>query len=64
MSKIILGIDISSTTIGWGALQVDETNKTVKFIKSGYFKPMKTGDILDRLYDTRQKMLDIMCLVS
>jgi len=60
MNKIILGIDVSSTTIGWSILEADETAQTVKFIKADYFKPQKTGTIIERIVDTRNKIKQII----
>jgi len=57
MAKV-LGFDVSSTCIGWGLLLVEDDK--VSYINSGYFKPPKTGDLIDRIYKTREKILDIM----
>lgn len=53
MSKIVLGLDISSTTIGWGLLQIDESTKSIKYITSGYIKPPKGDNIVERLLKTK-----------
>ena len=47
-----MGIDCSSTTIGWCVLEVDSN---ITFIDAGYVKPIKTGNIIERLVDTRNK---------
>lgn len=59
MNKTILGIDCSSTTIGWCALELDDRTNDIKFIKGGYIKPLKTGSIIDRIADTRNKMQEL-----
>lgn len=55
MTKI-LGIDCSSTTIGWCILDADVVTKDIKFIKADYLKPIKKGSIVDRIADTRNKI--------
>lgn len=57
MTKV-LGFDVSSTCIGWGLLSVDGYN--VSYIDSGYFKPPKTGDLISRIYKTKEAILDII----
>lgn len=59
MSKTILGFDLSSSTVGWCSLEVDEQIGNIKFINCGYFKPTKKGSIIERIVDTREKILDI-----
>lgn len=59
MSKIILGFDISSTTIGWCALSIDEDNK-IDIVKYDYLKPLKKGTIIERIVDTRNKIKEII----
>lgn len=56
----IIGFDISSSTIGYGVLDIDIENKVVKYYDSGYFKPQKTGNILERLAATRLKISEIL----
>lgn len=55
MIKKILGIDISSSTIGYCTLTWDDTNNDIKFIECNYLKPSKKGTILERIVDTRNK---------
>jgi Holliday junction resolvasome RuvABC endonuclease subunit len=55
MSKI-LGLDCSSTTIGWGLLEVNDNTKEIKLLKTGFIKPIKTGTIVDRIISTREKV--------
>jgi Holliday junction resolvasome RuvABC endonuclease subunit len=60
MAKIILGFDVSSTTIGWCSLSWDELNNDIKFIDMGYIKPIKKGSIIERIVDTRNKIQKII----
>ena len=59
MTKRILGFDISSTTIGHCILDIDDNNNIV-FVKAGYLKPLKTGTIIERIVDTRNKIQKII----
>jgi Holliday junction resolvasome RuvABC endonuclease subunit len=54
MGKTILGMDISSTTIGYCVLEIENNN--IKFISTSYIKPIKKGNIVERLADTRNKI--------
>lgn len=54
----VLGIDCSSTTIGIALLEIDNDN--IKFIDCTYIKPIKTGTIIDKLTDTRNKIKKII----
>lgn len=56
----ILGWDVSSTTIGYCILEYNERSKNVKFVKCSYFKPTKTGSILERLKHTQDKVQAIL----
>lgn len=58
MTKI-LGIDCSSTTIGWCILNIDNNNN-ISFVKATYIKPIKKGNIVERLADTRDKIKHII----
>jgi len=58
--KRIMGWDVSSATVGWCVLDVDEDGKNVKFIKCSYFKPIKKGSTLDRLKHTQDKVQSIL----
>lgn len=58
--KTVLGFDISSTTIGWCALEVDESTKTIKYIKMNYIKPIKKGTLMERIVSTRDIVLNII----
>jgi len=59
MSRI-LGFDVSSETIGWGLVSTDNTSGHIILIDSGYLKPIKDGQIIDRIIDTRNKVNDII----
>ncbi len=59
MTKI-LGFDVSSTTIGFCVLEINEKNKDIKFISCDYLKPIKTGSIIERIIDTRDKVVNII----
>jgi Holliday junction resolvasome RuvABC endonuclease subunit len=62
MSIRVLGIDCSSTTIGYCILDID--NGQVVFVKAGYIKPLKKGGIIDRIVDTRDKIQDLINTVK
>lgn len=53
---IILGLDISSSTIGYGILSV--TDK-VSYVDSGFFHPPKLS-IIENLSEVKDKILDII----
>jgi Holliday junction resolvasome RuvABC endonuclease subunit len=55
----VLGIDISSTTIGWCVLDIDGYGK-IQFKKCDYLKPKKDGTIIERIVDTRNKVSQII----
>lgn len=57
--KKILGFDVSSTTIGWCSLKIDDLNN-IHFIKCGYIKPPKKGAIIDRMAETRNKIISVI----
>lgn len=60
MTKTILGFDVSSTTIGYCVLELDEATNDIKFIKADYLKPIKKGTIIERIVDTRDKIQKII----
>lgn len=60
MIKKVLGIDCSSTTIGYCVLEINEKTKDIKFISCNYLKPIKKGSIIERIIDTRDKILNII----
>jgi Holliday junction resolvasome RuvABC endonuclease subunit len=55
----VLGFDVSSTTIGYCVLDIDENNK-ISFVKADYLKPIKKGSIIERIVDTRNKIKKII----
>jgi Holliday junction resolvasome RuvABC endonuclease subunit len=58
--KRVLGFDVSSTTIGYCVLEVDDQTGKIDFILASYLKPAKKGGIIDRIADTRSKIRDII----
>ena len=58
MTKI-LGLDISSTTVGWGLLELNDSGK-IKYLDSGYIKPSKKGEIFEKLFDLQIKIKDLL----
>jgi Holliday junction resolvasome RuvABC endonuclease subunit len=60
MTKTILGFDVSSTTIGWCVLELDESTNKITFIKAGTLKPTKKGTMVERIVDTRSKVETII----
>ena len=59
----VLGLDISSSTIGIGILEIDDNND-IKFVTCEYIKPLKDGSILDRIYDTKIKIQTIIDVIK
>lgn len=53
--KKVLGLDVSSSTIGWSYLTIDDNNN-IKKVKSGYIKPPKSKDKILDLVKTRDKI--------
>lgn len=53
--KKILGIDCSSTTIGCCVLNIDDNNK-ISYQDLHFIKPNKEGNLIQRLYETREKL--------
>lgn len=58
--KTLLGFDVSSSTIGWCVLQFDEISGKIKLVHSNYVKPIKDGNIIERIVDTRDKIKTII----
>lgn len=56
--KRILGIDCSSTTIGFCILDIDGYG--INFVHAGYVKPSKKGHIIERIAQTRQQVKTII----
>ncbi len=60
MSKRILGFDVSSTTIGYCILDIDEVSGKIDYVAADYVKPIKKGHIIERVADTRTKIQKII----
>jgi predicted RNase H-like nuclease (RuvC/YqgF family) len=60
MIKVVLGIDVSSTTTAFGVLTWDDVSNEIKYVKSLYIKPIKDGSIIERIVDTRDKVQKII----
>ena len=60
MVKTILGIDVSSTTIGYCVLTWDDTTNDIKLAVSNYIKPLHGGIIIERIVDTRNQIQKII----
>lgn len=60
MIKRIIGFDCSSTTVGWCLLNWDDVTNDIKYINASYVKPIKTGSIIERIADTRDKINKII----
>jgi len=58
MSKIILGFDVSSESIGYSSLEIDGYNISLK--EMSYIKPIKSDNIIFDLADTRDKLKEII----
>lgn len=58
--KRVLGFDVSSSTIGYCILEVDETTGKIDFMNAAYIKPLKKGHIIERIADTRKKIQDVI----
>lgn len=57
--KRILGIDCSSTTIGYSILDFDDLNN-INFVDVNYLKPIKDGNIIERISNTRDEFNNII----
>ena len=55
----VLGFDVSSTTIGYCVLDIDDNNQ-IHFEYANYLKPAKKGSIIERIVDTRNKIQSII----
>lgn len=60
MIKRVLGLDVSSSTIGYCLLELDDSTNAIKLKLVDYYKPTKNGSMLERLRDTRDRMADII----
>lgn len=57
--KRVLGLDISSSCIGYCILEITEDNK-IELVFASYIKPIKKGTIIQRILDTRDKIRAIV----
>lgn len=57
--KRVLGFDVSSTTIGYCVLEIDDKDN-IGFVYANYLKPLKKGSIIERIVDTRNKIQTII----
>ncbi len=57
--KRILGFDVSSTTIGYCVLEVDDNND-IQFVLCNYVKPIKKGSIIERIANTRDVIRSVI----
>ncbi len=55
----VLSIDCSSSTIGWSVLYVNQPN-SISFVNCGYIKPNKDGNLIDRLFETKQEIIALI----
>lgn len=55
----ILGLDASTTTIGWSILEKDNNNN-ISLLHSGFFSPPKNGTIFERLITTRKFIINLI----
>lgn len=54
-----MGFDVSSTTIGYSLLRIDDDDR-ISLVSCNYLKPSKKGTIIERIVDTRNKIEDII----
>ena len=55
----VLGIDVSSTTIGYCILDINQLNQ-ISLVHVNYLKPPKEGSIIERIVDTRNQIQSII----
>lgn len=58
-NKRVLGFDCSSSCIGYSILEITSESE-IKYISMDYLNPIKTGTIVQRLADTRDKIQKII----
>lgn len=56
MIKKILGLDISSSCIGYCVLNWDDVTNDIHFNECNYLNPSKKGSMMERIVDTRDKL--------
>lgn len=57
--KRVLGLDVSSSSIGYCILDIDDNN-IIHFVSANYIKPIKTGSIIERIVHTRNSIKAII----
>lgn len=55
----VLGFDVSSTTIGYCVLEIDDNN-SIGFVLCNYVKPLKKGTIIERVVHTRDVIRSVI----
>lgn len=60
MIKRVLGFDISSTCIGYSLLEIDDVTNTIKYLDMNNHKPIKKGNMVERLAKTRDTVKRIV----
>lgn len=55
----VLGFDVSSTTLAYAAVDFYGMNR-IELFECGFIKPIKTGSMLERLFDTRDKIDEVI----
>lgn len=60
MIKKVLGLDISSTTIGFALLNINVDTTEVEMLEMDHLKPIKEGSLTSRLAHTRDELKDIV----
>lgn len=61
--KIVLGLDVSSSTIGWGALTINSDNK-ISLMGANYIKPIKNENIIESLAHTRNAIQELFNMIK
>lgn len=56
--SIILGFDISTSTIGWCAIEINDGK--MYYLECDYIKPPKKGTIFERLAKTKEEILQVI----
>lgn len=58
MFKKVMGFDVSSSVIGYSLLEIE--NNKISFKLCDYYKPIKSGNIFERLYKTKTDISKII----
>jgi Holliday junction resolvasome RuvABC endonuclease subunit len=57
--KRVLGFDVSSTTVGYSVLEIDDHNN-IQFVLCNFVKPLKKGTIVERMVHTRDVIRSVI----